>query len=362
MRLSIPTNWDNKLIENLSSLPIHNYYAKLQEDVVGGGRPAASIPHVTRQKVKEHIKLIHENKALFNYVLNAPCLGNTEYSPSYRKQIFQLLDWLTLIGVDSVTVTIPLLLEWIKKNFPSLKVSVSVFSHVDTINMAKMYENLGADEITITQQFNRDFNFLKSLRKNCKTDFQLIVNNACLFGCPFRRYHSNLNAHSSQIGAKKLPLDYPVMRCTLLRFKYPSEIIRSPWVRPEDLVYYEKIGIDKFKLSGRTNTTEWITKTAKAYAGRKSPKNFAELLAVPNAAGSMFRKTIPGAPDVNLVIDNDTLPGFIKHFLNKSCSSLSCDKCLYCDRIALKSVKTSKELSKKLISAYEKVLSDFQNI
>ncbi|MEW6088702.1 MAG: U32 family peptidase [bacterium] len=362
MRLAVPTNWDHKLIENLSGLPVENYYAKLQEDIIGGGRPASSIPHVTRQKVKDHIKLIHANKSLFNYVINAPCLGNIEYAPLYRRQIFKLLDWLTSIEVDSVTVSIPLLLEWVKRNFPSLKVSVSVFSHVDTISMAKMYENLGADEITITQQFNRDFNFLKGLRKNLKTDFQLIVNNACLFGCPFRRYHSNLNAHSSQTGSKKLPIDYPVMRCTLLRFKYPAEVIRSPWVRPEDLVHYEKIGIDKFKLSGRTNTTEWITRTAKSYVSRKSPENFAELLAFPNAAGSIFRKSIPGAPDVNLVIDNDALSGFIEHFLQKSCSALPCDKCLYCDRTAQKAVRTSKKLSKELISSYEKVLSAFLKI
>ncbi|MBI4650617.1 U32 family peptidase [Candidatus Desantisbacteria bacterium] len=206
MRLSIPTNWDNKLISGLAGLPVENYYGKLQEDVIGGGRPAKSIPKVSRQRIKEHIKLIHDHGAIFNYVLNAPCLGNTEYSNPIRRQIFKLLDWLVSNGVDSVTVSIPLLLEWIKKNFPSLKVSVSVFSHVDTINMAHMYENLGADEITIIQNFNRDFKFLKALRQNLKIDLQLIVNNACLFGCPFRRYHSNINGHASQLNSKSLPI------------------------------------------------------------------------------------------------------------------------------------------------------------
>lgn len=361
MRLSIPSNWDNKLIKNLSGLPVVTYYAKLREDIVGGGRPSAALPGVSQKEVKEHIELIHSSKASFNYVLNASCLGNNEYLVSTRKQIFKLIDWLVSIEVDSVTVSIPLLLQWLKKNFPSLKVSISVFSHVDTINQAKMYEDLGADEITITQSFNRDFNFLKTLRKNVKTDLQIIVNNACLFGCPFRRYHSNINAHSSRTGAHKLPIDYPVLNCTISRFKNPSEIIRSPWIRPEDLAFYEKIGIDKFKLSGRTNTTKWITKTSKAYANRLGPKNFAELLAVPNASGSMYRKSISGAPEVDLVIDNPSLDGFIKHFLNrnKSCAYVSCETCSYCDLIAKNAVKTNKELSEKLVSAYEKVLKDF---
>lgn len=360
MRLSVPTNWDDKLIENLSGLGVHNYYARLKDDVVGGGRPSGSLPEVTREKVKEHIKLIHAGKSLFNYVMNAPCLGNKEYTSAYRKEIFELFDWLVSAEVDSVTVSIPLLIEWLKKHFPSLKVGVSVFAQVNTVNMAKMYESLGADEITIPQQFNRDFNFLKSFRKNCKADFQLIVNNICLYGCPFRRNHENLTCHSAQTGAARLPLDYSLMQCTLHRFKHPAETIRSPWVRPEDAVHYEKVGIDKFKLAGRTNNTEWITKTAKAYAAGKSPKNFAELISDPNGACCLFRKPVQSEFEAPLVIDNEELDGFIEHFFDKSCATISCEQCLYCDKVAERSVKTDRKLSEKLIAGYGKFLSDFQ--
>ncbi len=234
MRLTMSTNWDERLYRELAGLPITTYYGKLKEDVVGGGRPSYLLPQVSREEVARQVDLIHQAGAEFNYVLNSACLGNREYQELYQRRLFELLGWLVDIGTDMVSVAVPYLIELIKRRFPALKVSASIFCHIDNLHMARFYEKLGVDEITIIQSLSRQPAILRKYRKALKVDLQVIVNNACLFGCPFRRYHSNINSHSSQCGYEfqNVKIDYPVLNCSSVRLSNPVEIIRSPWVRP----------------------------------------------------------------------------------------------------------------------------------
>ena len=39
MRLLVPTNWDNELLEALKGYPVNDIYGAVEENVIGGGRP-----------------------------------------------------------------------------------------------------------------------------------------------------------------------------------------------------------------------------------------------------------------------------------------------------------------------------------
>ena len=55
-----------------------------------------------------------------------------EYQREGNKKIIEHIAWIDSIGVDAVTVTIPFLLQIIKKQFPRLKVKISSFARVNT--------------------------------------------------------------------------------------------------------------------------------------------------------------------------------------------------------------------------------------
>lgn len=40
MKLSVATNFDDRLIDKLKDYPVYEVYGKLQQDYVGGGRPS----------------------------------------------------------------------------------------------------------------------------------------------------------------------------------------------------------------------------------------------------------------------------------------------------------------------------------
>lgn len=120
---------------------------------------------------------------------------------------------------------------------------------------------MGADIITLKQStFNRNFNMLKKIREYVKCELQLIANNGCLFSCPFGFYHTHLIPHASQRWNKyrNSIVDYCALSCKYIKLKEPVNFIRAVWIRPEDVHYYEKIGIDYLKLVGRPKFTDTI--------------------------------------------------------------------------------------------------------
>lgn len=354
MRLNIPTNFDPHLIENLDGLPIDTVYGKMQRDTIGGGRPSKALPEVIRDEIAEHIKLVHQKGFEFNYLLNSSCIGNLASAADFDTTFRHYLDWISAIGADWVTVSIPYLIEIILQHYPNLKVSVSVFSHVDSVDQALFYASFGVHEITVVQLYNRDFTFLKKMRENLSTDIQIIANNACLLGCPYRRYHANINSHSTQLGEEDIGFDYPTISCTKKRLQNPEEFIKSPWIRPEDTPYYEAIGIDKFKISGRTKSTPWLLKTIRAYAEKTSPENLADLLSIPNGPGSYRQKSYEGAEGAGVFIDSKKLNGFLEPFTRRSCQITNCSACGYCLEIAHKVVQI--EDGEKAVETYKKIL------
>ncbi len=377
MRFTLATNWDFELLENIKTLPMHTIYGKLPFDVVGGGRPSSLLPHINREYAEKYIEKAHSYGIKFNYLMNAACLGNREYDNLTEKAILKELAWIDSIGVDYVTVVVPYMLELIKKNFPRIKVVISIFTHVNSIQRAKFFEELGADEITIIQKYNRDFKFLKNLRKAVKCDLQVLANTGCLFGCPYRGYHQNINAHASQSDGitNGFYIDYPFINCSYQKLQNPVELIKARWIRPEDLHHYEAIGIDKFKLMERTKSTAWLTNTVHAYASRSYKGNLADILSLTDERPSgqkrsaikyfkrsdyadltQLRSITNAMENVKFYIDNTKLDGFIDFFKFHDCMNIICEECKYCYRIADKACNIPEEFD------VNKIKGEFANI
>ena len=270
-----------RCLDGLGNLPVGELFGCLPQTPVGSGRPRLVLPKVDADGARAHIEAARAKGIGFNYVLNAPCMGNMEYDKAAHGALLEHLAWIDGLGVDAVTVTIPYLLRLIKKQFPRLKVKVSVIAHVNTVAMARQLEDLGADEINLDYMLNRDFRRLHAIRKAVSCELSLLVNDLCLYQCPYRQYHYNITGHSTQ---KEHPLqgayfDFCMISCTIEKLTHPEQLIRARWIRPEDLQRYEEIGFQRFKVSGRNMSSAWITRAVRAYADRSYPGNLGELLA-----------------------------------------------------------------------------------
>jgi len=368
IQFNVATNWDWELIDKLEDYPVADLYGVAQHSPVGGGRPSFLLPDISKEKIKKYIDKVHKSGMKFSYLLNAPCMNNMEYNPEYYRKLIDYIQWIVDVGADSVIVTIPFLIQVIKKQFPNLKVRVSTIAHVNSVNRAKFFESLGADEITPDVMINRDFKTLKHIQKSFNGNIILLLTDGCLFQCPFRYYHYNILGHASQTNQQfgRNYIDSCILNCSIIKFSNPAEVLKARWVRPEDLKYYEDIGITKFKIAGRRMSTEWIVRSVKAFSERKYDGNLIDIIqGFSMSFGGLEKKdpnirltdTIGKEQSAKLYIDNSKLDGFLNFFKNQNCNAL-CEECNYCAEWAKKAVIVNEERSKKYVNSIQSYLED----
>jgi collagenase-like PrtC family protease len=323
----VATTWDNAYLDALHELDsrehsIGELFGAGASSFLGQGRPSMALPQVSSAQQKEHIARAHAYGFEFTYTVNAPCMGNAEYTQQGQKQILQFFDELCEMGVDCVVMANPYLIEIVKRKFSSLKVKVSVISQVNSIQGLQYYADMGADAVTLDFSSNRDFRFLKKAVALGRVELELLATEYCLYKCPFRAYHYNILGHASQPPDKAggVYIEYPCIRCTLLKFTHPVELIRSRWIRPEDMQVYEAIGIHRFKVGYRTGGMAWNLAVARAYLERRYEGNWLELL-------------FPPSGQLPFGLDNRKLDGFLDFFQKQTCY-LNCDDCTYCQKVA----------------------------
>ena len=368
IKLHVATNWDLNLIDELANYPVSNLYGVADHSIVGGGRPSFLLKKVSDNEIADYINRLHKKKMEFSYLLNAPCMNNMEYDSHYHNELINYIQWINDIGVDSVIVTIPFLIQLIKEQFPKLKVRVSTISHVNSVNRAKFYEMLGADEITPDVMINRDFKTLSQIKKAVKCKIVLLLTDGCLYQCPFRYYHYNILGHSSQTFQQfdRNYIDTCILNCSVIKFSKPEEVLKCRWVRPEDLSHYEEIGITDFKIAGRRMTTDWIVRSVKAFSSRKYDGNLVDIIqGFSMSHGGLEQKdpsvgiseTLGKESKSKLYIDNTKLDGFIDFFKKQNCIAM-CNDCNYCEEWAKKAVILNQEESTRYVESLQNYIKD----
>lgn len=391
---SVATNFKDDLIEGIKDYPVKELYGKLNSDIVGGGRSSYLISKISRKKLIDHVELARKNGIGFNYLLNAACLDNIETTKYGQKQIRQLLDWITDNKINSVTVSNILLFKIIKKNYPELKIRVSVFNNVDHVQKAKYWDDLGADTICLDSlTVNREFQTLKSLRNNLSCNLELLVNNNCVQSCAISNCHMNLLAHSSQKNHSSggFVIDHCVLECSKNKIRDPQNYLKSDWIRPEDIYHYEELGFHSFKIVERNLPTPLMIQRVKAYHERRFDGNLLDLIQPYGQAdyqpskreklASMFRfafllnpfkvNVTKLSPLINLAkkrgmlsplngtppiyIDNRKLDDFIHRFRSAGCRNVNCETCTHCELFAKKAITINPEYQAECLSLHQEV-------
>ncbi len=353
MKLAIPCRFEFDLLDRLNEInkkygTIHEVFGAIPDSVVGHGRTTAGIElfgKVDMHHVKEFTNRAHSMGIEVNYLLNAQCLGNTEYTDEGRVAIMKYLESIYNANVDSVTIAIPFLADIIKREFPRLKIVVSVISEANNPHRIALWKKLGVNRINIDYDSNRDFKRLKSIAQNANIDLELLTNDGCLFYCPFQKYHRVLSSHGSKTNTPtRNYIDYCLLKCGIERSDNPAEIISGPWIRPEDTRFYEeRFSIKFFKISGRYQTADWIVNVAEAYSRRSYEGNFMDLLSLVFPTLAAHRVIVPVLKDdkslatpPKVYIDNKKLDRFFEHIVKiGGCGDDSqCEVCRYCEKTA----------------------------
>ena len=380
MKISLATNFDDDLIEQIKDYPVFEVYGKLNQDIVGGGRPTNYLKGVEFERLKAHIAKVRQFGINFNYLLNSACISNLNQNDEWNTQLYKFLKSLIEFGVNAFTVTNPYLVEFIRKKFGNeIIIRVSSFACVDNYEKAKFWEKMGVNIICVDFcKVNRNFSMLKYMVENLNCEIELLCTNSCLKDCPMIHTHVNDIAHASSLNSNSGNYeDWGLNFCQEYQLNNLYEYIKSPWIRPEDISEYEKIGIKHFKITETDFPTSVLVKRVKAFFNRKYDGNLLDLIQGSGVIANdnlnhQKRYTFLSRKDVveeikkvrgigtaremnrHIYIDNKKLPpNFIDFFVNNRCSGF-CDKCNYCKNISEKVIVEDKEVSDYLKFLYNK--------
>lgn len=339
---SVPADFKKKTIDRYAELNNQYKNSKVLDtygnitlgSYLGSGRLARQTPRVDIYDLEDYINYSKERNIDFNYTLNASHLHNKEFTEQGVSEIKKFLGKLYQIGVRSLTVSLPSLLELIRSTEYDFRIRSSVICRIDNPNRAAAYKKMGVEKIVLEESINRDFAALKNIREVFGEQVEIIVNQICDKNCMYRFFHYNMMAGDAFGTVNNTSINYFEHRCVLQQLKSIDNLLKLCWVRPEDIKYYTEIGIHYFKLQGRHTYLQGgdPVKTVVCYFEEHYDGNLMDLL-------TMFANLT----SFKVYVDNKKLEGFIKPFVEKEnfCKNM-CNKCRYCESYARKCIDYKK--------------------
>ena len=144
----------SKVIETYGNITVN--------DCFGSGRLVRQMPKVDFLDMYEYIRYSQERNINFNYTLNATHLHNREFTAEGIAEIKKFLNKLYEIGIRSLTITLPSLIELVQSSKLDFDIKASTLCQVNNANKAAALKTRGIDKIVVEEAINRNFTLLKS--------------------------------------------------------------------------------------------------------------------------------------------------------------------------------------------------------
>ena len=327
LEFSVPYNNDPGTLAEIFRLKSHNgnrireVYMSGPQAYSGSGRIA---PEFDFDVFANTANRIHQEGIRVNLLLNSICEGSDWYSPEVLKST---MDYLRRaheeLGIEAVTIANPLYIREVRKRFPALEICASVLGDIDCVQKAVIFKKAGADVITPDVDVNRDLALLKRIKAATGAEIKLMVNEGCLFRCAFRKFHFNYISHKSRKpdmgGRLKAEDNVFSLNCLQLSKSDPSQLLKSGWIRPEDMSKYVEI-TRYFKLVGRTSSKSMLVRSFEAYLNESWDGDLLELM-----AGNLYSVAMSHL----MHLDNKSLDA-VRFFDKVTACDKECSECSYC--------------------------------
>ena len=277
----------------------------------------------------------------FVYLLNSPksFLSESKMLDIQLEKLDRLLTKLKSVGVYKLRVANTQLLNYIIQKYPEFKLYASTSFEYMELKQFNNFLTLFPQIVEIVPSFdvNKNFTLLKNLRTKFPcVDIELMVNEGCISGCPFRIHHFlSVPTNITETYMKRSSLytmDYFVKTCNEYYYNNLFEqICLSNIIYPWEISEYEKIGINKFKLVGRNDKNFNTEKYADYYLTYL--KGIDDYKNIENENFRSLNHYIYGITNLNIKIKDikKYLPN-IMHFVKNGhmCASICGSQCKYC--------------------------------
>lgn len=246
-------------------------------------RPAPDFTPEVRARMMSDLKWARENGIELDTLFNCNCYGDAAISQELADFVGNTLRDMDAEGLfpDTVTTTSPFIATVLRRNFPQVKIRISVNQRVHGSLGFEYIDDL-FDSFYVSREHQRDLFYLQDMSRWAHQHGKLMgmqVNSGCLRQCPYQTFHDNLHGHGAMrqeaIGNRDFEFSYFLCKQTYRKPESAVEFLRATWIRPEDLLRYES-HVDVVKLATRRHPEP--EKVLDAYATYSYHGNLADLM------------------------------------------------------------------------------------
>jgi collagenase-like PrtC family protease len=349
IKYSVPYNGNSEELEEIFRLNrehdnnIREVYFSGPSEYSGSGRV---VDEVDIGQLSETMTRIHDEGIRCNLIMNSTCDGADWYSSENYRGILNYLKKLHFeFGLEVVTIANPLIIKKVREILPDIEICASVLSDIDSVSKAAFFKDIGVNVITPDANINRNINLLTEIKNIAGVELKIMVNEGCLYRCPFRKFHFNYMSHVSK--EKRVEESHFLYPCHDIVKNDLSQILKSEWIRPEDIGKYSKV-TDYFKIVGRALPNSKVIRAIKAYMDESWDGDILDIIS--SSLGSFALKYAT-------YLDNKTLDkyGFFEKVT--SCSH-NCNRCSYCEFLAGRLIGGGEFTSEKMVDKGLKAIMD----
>ena len=244
-------------------------------------RPAPDYTPELRARQIDDLKWARASGIELDTLFNCNCYGDLAISQELADFVGRMLREMDTEGLmpDTVTTTSPFIATVLRRDFPRVRIRLSVNQRVHgSVGFESILPLF--DSFYATRERHRETAWLRGMSEWARAHGKTIgiqANSGCLRQCPYQTFHDNLHGHDRRAQSKAgVPFGFSVFLC---RENYAhgnyEDFLRSTWLRPEDLPRYEPL-VDVVKLATRRHPFPGMI--VDAYAKYSFAGNLADLM------------------------------------------------------------------------------------
>ena len=259
-------------------MEIASFYGAFPQSLWNGGRTQEGV--CDKRFVKTVLHAFNEKWIPVRFTFTNPALEKKHLNDKFCNMVMSLAD----NGLNEVIVVSPILEEYIRRNYPSFKLTSSTCKRLNDGDRLAAELEKDYHIVVVDYDLNNKFDILEKLPNKDKCEF--LVNSNCRPNCPDRAQHY-YNVGVQQINYANHMRKYPDQPYDPLIFGdgknqncpfFTRSIfdIRglSTNIRPDDIWdKYLPMGFSQFKIEGRT---AWLFNLIETYVYYMAKPEFAD--------------------------------------------------------------------------------------
>jgi len=274
--LSVPCIWQEEALlkmlnlKSANDITIGEVYGTLSSGLPHG-RFNDTVMSIDKNHALKIKSIIDEKGVEFAYLFNASHI-NCSFD-----LIKDELQWvIDVFRPSSFTVASLDVMEWLRYNGYDMKINISTVSGVKTVNDLEKYLHISPAKLVAHHDVNRNFDELSELASFCtlhNIELEIMLNESCLRRCAKRKEHYDAIADNKD--------DHCFHNwCNRIKLTDSYHFLEANFILPQNMIIYEKMGIQHYKVTGRSKSEKWIVNVVDAYIKRKYTGNLMEILAI----------------------------------------------------------------------------------